>query len=38
MSKKSKDVIIHVNGKRIGVESQRVSYDDVVKLSGIPKI
>ena len=30
----NKDVIIHVNGKRIGVESQRVSYEKVLELSG----
>ena len=36
MLKKGRNVIIHVNGKRIPVQSQRVSYDKVVELSGLP--
>ena len=35
MSNNGKCVIIHVNGRRIGVESQRVSYEKVLELSDL---
>ena len=34
MINNSKKIQIDVNGKEVGVESQRVSYEEVLKLSG----
>ena len=37
MRKKSKEFMIDINGKRYEIENEVVSYDEIVKLSGMAK-